>query len=386
MESSSNINRDDTACDKCGAPASRADTSTSNLSWNQSLRHLLDTYFASPRMWPLGYILQSSYSPLWLEKEIPTHNWRDAFEDLLALESSGQMISLENRSKEAEVAKRIMHDSTSHHVSLINDTLKCSANYQSLFKRMRDLAARKKWADTLEGVAEAISSEEEFSKRVIASGEGMIATLKQDMGKSFPASRYKMRGHWMASLVSSGALPGWKAQLFDSSEGFQVSIDKLDGDPDDLDGQWMTESEIKRQFEEGIPMELGSPSWSTHTRHYPESEQVPQAVGDNVSITQMEFQIPPLAPSIVSQVTTVERTKSENGDLSTKVALRNLFTDGTIEHKEVIDDPSKVLEEYERVCASMIARRNAIYTTFREAQYKTLERQVKEHEENDELD
>lgn len=337
-------------------------------------------------MWPIGYILESPYSPLWLEKDIPTHNWRDAFEDLICLESSGQMISLENRSKEAEVAKHISYDSTSHSVSLINDTLKGSAKYLSLLKRMRDLAARKKWADMLEGVAEAISSEEESSKWAIASGEAMIATLKQNTGKSFPASSHKLRGHWMVSLVSSGAMPGWKAQLFDSSEGFQVGISKLDGDPDDPDGQWMTESEIKRQFEEGIPMQLGSPSWSTHTGHYPEFEQVPQAVGDDLSTTQMEFQVPPLAPSIVSQVTTVERTKSENGDLSTKVALRNLFTDGTVEHKEIIDDPSKVLEEYRRVYASMIASRNAIYTTLREAQYQTLDRQFKELEENDELD
>lgn len=375
---------DETACDKCGAPASWADTS--NLSWKQSLRHHLSNYFLSPRMWPIGYILQSPYSPFWLEIEVPTHNWRDAFEDLLALESGGEMISLESRNKESEVAKHIRHNNISHNVSLVNDQLKHSARYMSLLKRWRDLAAREDRTDTLESIAEAIPLQEESSKQTIAAAEGMIATLEQNMGKSFPASSYKMRGQWMASLVSSGALPGWQAKLFESSEGLQVGLFKTDGDQDDPDGQRMTELEIMKQFEEGIPMQLGNPIWSTDAGHYPEPKQISEVARDDVSITYVEYPTPPVAPSVLSQATTVERSKSENGDLSTKVTLRNLLTDGTTEQKEVTNDSSKVLEEIHRVYASMQARGTAINVALQEAQYDSLYRQLEEHEEMDELD
>lgn len=40
-------------------------------------------------MGPLGYILHSQYSPFRLETEYPSRNWRDAFEDLLALDLGG---------------------------------------------------------------------------------------------------------------------------------------------------------------------------------------------------------------------------------------------------------------------------------------------------------
>ena len=374
MASAINENQDDTACNKCGAPASWADSS--NLTWKQSLNHHVSKYFLSPRMWPIGYIIQSPYSPLWLENEVPTQNWRDAFEDLLALESGGQMISLESRKKESEVAKHIRHNSISHNVSLVNEQLKRNARYMSLLKRMRDMATRQNWANTLESVAEVIPPLEESSKQRIAAAESMIATLEQNMGKSFPASSYKMRGQWMASLVSSGALPGWRAQLFESSEGLQVGLSKTDGDQDILDGQRMTELEIQKQFEEGIPMQIGSPSWSTASGQYPEHD---------ASITDLESSTP-LAPSILAQVTTVECTKVEKGNLSTKVTLTNRFTDGTVEQKEVIDDSSKVLEETHKVYASMQARTTAISVAAQQAQYDSLERQLEENEEVDELD
>ena len=67
------------------------------------------TYFASPRMWPLGYILGSTYSPLNLEQQLPNFNWRDRFEDLLAFESGKQMISAVSRQNEAVTASRVSH-------------------------------------------------------------------------------------------------------------------------------------------------------------------------------------------------------------------------------------------------------------------------------------
>ena len=243
----------------------------------------------SPRMWPIGYILQSSYSPFRLELDMPVYKcWRDAFEDLLALESGGEMISLKSRQKEAEVAKRIWHYGISRHVSPVNDQLRSDAKYIALLKRIRDLAAREKFAPTLGAVAQAIPAKEESSKQTIAVAQNMIAGLEQQMGKSWPASSYKMRGQWMASLVSSGALLGWRTHMFDSSERSQVWLRKIEGDPDDADGLTMTENELKQKFEEGAPAQVVRPAWSTAAGHYPE----PEADG-------AKFRDIPLRPSIL---------------------------------------------------------------------------------------
>lgn len=369
MASASSDNKDDVACDECGAPASWADKN--NLSWKQSLNDHLGRYLKSPRMWPIGYIIESPYSPFRLEIDMPDHkSWRDAFEDLLALGSGGQMISLESRKKEAEYAKRIWYDGISRDVSLVNDKLKSDAKYLALLKRIHDLAARKDFAPTLGAVKLAIPAKEKSTKQTVAAAESMIAVLKQQMGQSWPASSYKMRGQWMASLVSSGALPGWRTEIFDSSEGFQVSLSKLEGDPSDHDGQKMTESELKKQYEEGIPVQLGSPIWSTDAGYYPEPED------DGVKYPDL-----PIRPSILSQATSAECTKSDKGNISTQVTLINEFTDGTTERKEIIDNSSKVLEEIHRAYASMQERNAAVAVAVQETQCDMLAQSLEELEE-----
>ena len=96
---------------------------TNNLSWSDSVKFQMATYFASPRMWPLGYILGSPYSPLYLEQQFPDLNWRDRFEDLLALES-GTMISARSRQNEAVTAARIRNESVHNDISHINQEVR----------------------------------------------------------------------------------------------------------------------------------------------------------------------------------------------------------------------------------------------------------------------
>ena len=75
-------------------------------------------------MWPIGYTVLSPYSPLSIERQLPNRNWRDAFEDLLALDSGGQMIEEAERKKESVVAERLWRDQISQHVETINKQLK----------------------------------------------------------------------------------------------------------------------------------------------------------------------------------------------------------------------------------------------------------------------
>ena len=386
MASLSRDNRDDTACDKCGVPASWADTNTSNLSWKQSLQHHLDTFSLSPRMWPIGYIDRSPYSPLRLEVEMPNRtSWRDAFEDLLAIESGGQMISLERRKKEADIAKRQWHSRVSREISYTNDRIKNGAIYLSLLKRMQDVAARAKQTEFLETTVEATQDVETFLKESIAHGKSLVADFEERVGENPPASTYKMRGQWKASLVSSGALPGWVGEIFFSSMGYEVCMSKRERnqDDDETDSMRMTEYELDKQFDEGIPMQLGSPSWSTSAGHFPEPEIFPAEYKEYAGSLGVGFRY---RSSILSQMIAAERTRSGKQDNSTKVVLTTMFTDGATEIKEIVDDCGKIMEENERVYASMRAREAAILAAGEEVRINVATNALKRCEENLDLD
>ncbi len=42
-----------------------------------------------------------------------------------------------------------------------------------------------------------------------------------------------------------------------------MHLRKIDGDLGDPDGQMVMKYELEKQFEEGVPMQLGSPDWSS---------------------------------------------------------------------------------------------------------------------------
>lgn len=78
-------------CESCKRP------DASNMTWQDGVKHFFSNFLASPRMGPIGYILNSPYSPLRLERQIPYKDWRDPFEDLLAIDAGRGMISKEDR-------------------------------------------------------------------------------------------------------------------------------------------------------------------------------------------------------------------------------------------------------------------------------------------------
>ena len=384
MASHSREDGDGTACDKCGAPASWADTTTSNLSWEHSLHHLLDTYLLSPRMWPIGYIARSPYSPLRLEMEMPDRTiWRDAFEDLLALESGAQMISLERRKKQAEFAKRQWYSRLSREILDLNDRIRFEAKYKTILERMHELALRRKWIKASEGTGEGISDQETHLNQMYAYAKKKVEGSEKRISGNQPASAYKMRGQWMVSLVSSGALPDWCGWLSESSEGYEVELSKRERNPEDgsFDGAKMTEYELNKQFCEGIPMETGAPEWSTRDGHYPEPEIIPAWLRDVAGEVNFQYR-----PSILSQLVAAERTKSGNQNLSTKVVLTTVFTDGATEVKEIVDDCCQVMEENERVYTSMSARNTAIDVACERARHDLALWLLRDHDKDNDLD
>ena len=71
-------------------------------------------------MWPVGYLIGSPYSPLHIEQAHPQREWRDAFEDLLAVELGDEMISSESRQEEKAAARQIHSERAAHCISKAN--------------------------------------------------------------------------------------------------------------------------------------------------------------------------------------------------------------------------------------------------------------------------
>lgn len=142
-------------------------------------------YFAGPRMWPLGYILGSPYSPLHLERQIPNLNWRDRFEDLLALESGEKMISAVSRQKEAATASRIRNETAHEDMSEINQTLQRNQDYIVILQKLREIAVRKKNTAVVSIIDnEALPGQKQSSELAIAHGKVVIDGLVDLQNKS----------------------------------------------------------------------------------------------------------------------------------------------------------------------------------------------------------
>lgn len=127
------------------------------------------------------------------------------------------MISAESRKDEEEVAARLYFEQVHHGVSHVNETLKLDQKYMSLLHRWRAYAISQKNADMTAFITEIdsknIPSQEQRSRELVNMGEKLIAQLKENQAKTWPASRLKLRTQWLASLVSSGAVPEWQVRL-----------------------------------------------------------------------------------------------------------------------------------------------------------------------------
>lgn len=357
-------------CDKCGAPASWAEDWTKDLSWYDGAKLHMATYFASPRMWPLGYILGSQYSPLNLEQQFPNLNWRDSFEDLLALESGKKMISAVSRQKEAATASRIRSESVHDAISRVNQDLQRNQDYVVLLQNFREISLRRKETAFVSVIDDdGLPFQRKCSETIIANGKALIDSLKNLQNK--PASSYKRRVHWITSLISSGAMLGWESAVYDSADGWLADVYKADSSGD---GHIFSELDLTMIFKEGSQLDFRSPTWSTYWGSYqvsyPQIEQLCPEGDADPDADQTYDTIENIRPSIISQLTTAQRRKSWNGSIETRVVLKNRFTNGKEEEKTIVNDASKVLEEVEKAHASVKERHNAIGLALWELSYR----------------
>ena len=330
------------------------------------------TYFASPRMWPLGYILGSEYSPLLLEQQFPNLNWRDRFEDLLALESGKKMISSVSRQEEAATASRIRNESVHDDISHINQELQRNQDYVVLLQKLREVSVRRRNPAIVSMIDdEAMPFQKEASQNAIENGQSLIGHLKTLQNK--PASSYKKRVPWIVSLISSGAMLGWESAVYDSADGWMADVYKADGS---RDGQMFSELDLSMIFRWGKKLDFKIPVWSTYEGSYdytfPQIDQLSDGEADPDTEHAYDT-IDNLRPSIMSQLTTVQRKKSWNGSIETRVVLKNRFTNDTEEEKTIVNNASKVLEEVEKADASVKERHHGIGLAIWQLSYRKQE-------------
>ena len=347
---------------------------TKNLSWADGTTVHQATYFASPRMWPLGYILGSEYSPLLLGQQIPNFNWRDRFEDLLALESGNGMISAVTRQNEAVTAYRIRNESTHVHISRVNQRLQDHQDYISLLQRLREVSVRRKDSEVVSLIDDAMPGQKKFAETVIANGQASIDRLK-DLENN-PASKYKGGVLWITSLISSGAMLGWESAVYDSADGWLADIYKADGSGD---GQMFSEMDLVSIFQNRRPLDFKSPLWSTSDGSYGKvsyRQEINDIYPDgdtNPNAAQTYDTIEKIRPSILSQLTKVQQKKLWNGSIETRVVLKNRFSNGEEAEKTIVNDAPKVLEEVEKFYASVRERNYSIGLALWKLQYRKQE-------------
>ena len=345
-------------CDKCKKSVLEPSQNAENIPLRDRIRQIRGEWRLSPNLWPMGYLIESPYSPFHVEQELPNRNWRNAFEDLLAIESGGEMISAESREQERAVAAKINWERASHCINILNKlnardvpdwTLAQAAlNAAKSSRHQKDLVI-------IPWLEEKMKLGSELVQRRVALAESFKA--KEEMRREWPASRHKDRGQWMASLITSGALTGWSSTLEDSEHGDLIRLNNDLADP--RDGVSFTEFELHELFEDGKPLEQGLPGpplYQVSNRSLAVPVHDDQIIDGKVSPHP-----PPDEPLIMSRIperpyffgqnTTAERITFPNGNMATRVVMKNYLTNGDVEEKVIVQEPGRVLHEVEKARA-----------------------------------
>lgn len=333
-------------CGACGRP------DMSNMTWHDGVKHFFSTIHSTPRMWPIGFILDSPYSPLRLEQDLPALNWRDAFEDLLALEAGRSMIPEESRKAEDLFATANRYAIASWGISAVNYLLQDRQKLQAMFQEAHRKAMKQNDKRMAERISEKVlPSLKVNQERIAAYAQRCKAEYEEQRDMS--ASNVKPRGQWIASLMDSGALPNWYWLVRNTTSGPLMVFSRKDAPPGlETDGIDISELEILQHFEERRPYYFGSPA--------PLPVKETRAVIDGHS-NREQIPVPndpfekfqPSKTSVMAQVARSEPVELPDGSIGSKTVITNHLANNTIVTKEFIQQPARLLEEVENARKSM---------------------------------
>ena len=314
----------------------------------------MTTLLGSPRMWPIGFIIGSAYSPLRIEREIPNRNWRDAFEDLLALNAGRDMMNPQSRKAEDEKAAETRYNFTSDSIQTFNNI---QHDYLAFQEEM--IKFRRECVET--GDSERVTI---LDKKILPDAksgiEVMVAHAKTvktsfEMHRNAKASDLKRPGRWITSLIANGAAPGWQSLTGNSVDGHVTTFARLDAPPELETGLVVSEVELEAIFSEGVynlvsPLGLPLPWVSQLTN---EGLNHSCAVG-------LRKRYLPSPSSILVQKVRAEPIKLRDGSIGVKTYIANFLADNTVEEKEFFEEPGRLFEEMEHARRSMEIVRNIL--------------------------
>ncbi|KAL8693624.1 MAG: hypothetical protein Q9218_001582 [Villophora microphyllina] len=336
-------------------------------------------------MWPIGYILDSPYSPLRLERdsESPNVHWRDAFEDLLALQSGRPMVREASRKAENLFAARRRFEDTSYFIAMTNTQLHNGNIIRERYKKLYQEAMQRKDDQNAENAQRIVAALERDQELNVAGAQDRQAEFER--ARDMTASSQMPRGQWMASLMNSGALPSWNWLARNSPIGPVMGFSKMDTSP--ASEVSFSELELRQIFEEGRPFGFGTPPEldSTLVMGLINGDDAPPWV----AVPNHPFEdFKPSGSSVMAQAARPKTVKLPEGSLGTKVIITTLFADGRHVQKEFVQDAGGLLEEIENARKSMefvIERIVSMSSSGSVARIQQMAQEIKEQDERESL-
>ena len=242
--------------------------------------------------WPVGYVIMSPYSPLHLENQqlLKRHGakWRNAFEDLLALQSGRPMVENSNRDVQKNNADWV--------ASMLD---------QWLFRSMKRVSCGDSRLNSITEEDSSRDQENAKDSEFHLNSPTRLWNLIQDAERTRRQANYTSR-----------------------------TADEVDArHPDnDADEEEFTELDLYERF-------LGSQGQFPPTTT-PEPSPSPQSTSKSAD---REGQL-----GIISTLTTTERKTLPDGTVHTKVMLKKRFADGREESSETVHTTQGGLEQKSR--------------------------------------
>ncbi|KAI4223671.1 MAG: hypothetical protein L6R40_008492 [Gallowayella cf. fulva] len=292
----------------------------------------------------------SPYSPLRVERDIPSRNWRDAFEDLLAIDLGGQMIGHEHRKAEDETAAKIRYDTASEAITLTNEGVQDLLKRENKWLSWRNKCEANGDRDLVMKIDAAL--QDLRSSREGLASEGADAKTEYEKNATASASSLKPRGQWIASLITSGALPGWESSMSNSLDGPVMFFSRHDAPPELQAGIATSELEMHEVFEDKQPHRIDSPQQIPSDRIRALAH--PSRFQARVHASSYLQKIWPSPLSVLYQTARTEpANKAHGASGGFKVVVQNYLINGKVDTKEFVQQPGKLLEEVEKVRSSM---------------------------------
>ena len=326
--------------DDLGERAIGASLAPDNPTYGIAVKQGVSAFLMSPRMWPFGYILESSYSPLLVEEGLPGTHWRKAFEDLLALENGRDVMNEDNRCMMRDAERECFRNNLVDRLYTINEDTRIGNRLQALYGAgVGDPYFREA------RMSEVASMQDELQMK----GQGIRARIQQLDSPSEKSSTedYKSRLEWLTSLVSNTVVAGWQSTLGFGQDSLCMAIRK---DEDEKAFIGFSAEELNDRIDNNKNYGVDS-EWKSLQDDPPPYPGIAYGLEmeDMFQIMGSVVKAPRSLPSSRSLIRQVIRNDSSTSHTTQEknfiVHLTNHFTDGSQETKKIDGNTRQVWRE-----------------------------------------